>query len=58
MPRFTEFSEKSFLKKKKKIWYMGKEESEILGSDAIVLKFSKELDFTDYFIRVFERLDF
>ena len=37
---------------------MGEEESEILGSDAIVLKFLKELDFTDYFIRVFERLDF
>ena len=37
---------------------MGEEESEILGSAAIVLKFSKELDFTDYFIRVFERLDF
>ena len=37
---------------------MGEEKSEILRSDAIVLKFSKELDFADYFIRVFERLDF
>ena len=37
---------------------MDEEKSEILGSDAIVLNFSKELNFNDCFMRVLERLDF
>ena len=29
-----------------------------MGSDTITLNFSKELDSTDYFMQVLERLDF
>ena len=52
MSRFTGFSEKFFLKKNdlKYGWSM--------GSDAIALSFSKELDSTECSMRVLERLDF
>ena len=54
MPKFTVFSEKSFFFKKiKNLKYGGS-----MCSDAIALIFSRELDSTDGFMWVLERLDF
>ena len=54
MSGFTGFPEKSFFKKEKKskIW------AKSMGSNAIALNFSKELDSTDCSMQVLERLDF
>ena len=53
MSRFTGFSEKSFFKKYKYLKY-----GRSMGSDAITLNFSKELDSNDCSMRVLGRLDF
>ena len=55
MSRFTGFSEKSFLKKKKK---KGLKYGRSMGSDAIASNLLKKLDSTNCSMWVLERLDF
>ena len=52
MSRLTGFSEKSFFEKTSLKY------GQSMGSDAIALNFSKELDSTDCHMQVLERLDF